>query len=52
MAIDHIPMSYEQLALLMAHALNELIVLPQSVNANDKLALIAEIERLWAKQPN
>ena len=39
-------MSDNAVALIKAHALKELTVKPHSVDANDKLLLIAEIERL------
>jgi hypothetical protein len=39
-------MSDDAVALIKAHALKELTVKPHSVDANDKLLLIAEIERL------
>ena len=39
-------MTDDAVALIKAHALKELPVKPHSVDANDKLLLIAEIERL------
>ena len=36
----------DAVALIKAHALKELTVMPHSIDANDKLLLIAEIERL------
>jgi len=38
-------MTDDAVALIKAHALKELPVKPHSVDANDKLLLIAEIER-------
>lgn len=38
----------DQVALIKAHALNELRVVPLSVTANDRIFLVREIEKMQA----
>lgn len=43
------PMSDAELAMIKAHTLNGLHLKPQSVDLNDKIRLLNEIERLKAE---
>lgn len=43
-------MAIQTVALIKAHAQNELVHFPKSVTAQDRLFLVGEIERLTARQ--